>query len=282
MPARRLSTRRVEKPWGCRDLGSSFEAVRDDCAPIGEIWFDADTDNLPLMVKYIFTSERLSVQVHPDDAAAQAAGYPRGKDEAWLILSAGSNARVALGPLEVTSLEAIEAAAIDGTIVDMLDWRHVHAGEAIYSAAGTIHAIGADIALIEVQQNVDLTYRLYDYGRARELHLAEATAVADPRPSAPAAAPVQLAEGRELLCEGGKFVMERWRWSGADALALPDGLPGWFVPIAGGGRIDGVRFAQGECWLVESAAALDIDDGAEVLFAYATPERLPLFRSAAR
>ena len=277
MSARRLATRRVEKPWGRRDLGNRFAGADDGAEPIGEIWFDGGGEDLPLMVKYIFTSERLSVQVHPDDAAAQAAGLPRGKDEAWLILSAGESARVALGPREVTSREAIKAAAIDGSIVEMLDWRTVRPSETIFSPAGTIHAIGADVTLIEVQQNVDVTYRLYDYGRARELHLAEATAVALPMPYVQVAAPAELADGRLLLCESPKFVMERWTWSGANALELPSGVQGWLVPIEGSGRVDGERFEHGECWLVEAKVELELEPGADALFAYPRCGRLPLF-----
>ena len=266
---------RVEKPWGRSTLWPGFDDVADGGDPVGEIWFDAGEDCDPaLMVKYIFTSERLSVQVHPDDAAAQAAGHVRGKDEAWLILAAEPDSTVALGTREVTSREALAAGALDGSIVDMLDWRPVRAGDVIYSAAGTVHAIGAGITLIEVQQNVDLTYRLYDYGRPRPLHLDAGIAVSDPVPFVLPPGPGDRGDGREILCEGGKFVIERWRSGKAQTLGLPHGVAGWLVPVTGCGTIDGERFAAGECWLVEGTATVAAEG--EVLFAYPGANRLSL------
>lgn len=275
MSARRLAPRRVNKPWGRLDLGLGFDDVEPGGEPVGEIWFDGGDAEMALLVKYIFTSERLSVQVHPDDDAARAAGYPRGKDEAWLILATGNDAQVALGVREETSREAIRAAAVDGRIVDMLDWRDVAVDQAIYNAAGTVHAIGANVALIEVQQNVDVTYRLYDYGRARTLHLDEATAVAKPCPFTDDAPPIDLGQGRLVLCEGGKFVMERWRWNGARSISLPVGVAGWLAPLGGSGSLDGMRFGQGECWLVDDTIEVAMNPDSDVLFAYPLSQHLP-------
>jgi mannose-6-phosphate isomerase len=274
MAARRLNTLRVEKPWGRRDLWPGFDDVADGGEPVGEIWFDDPGRDPELLVKYLFTSERLSVQVHPDDTAAQAAGYPRGKEEAWLVLAAEAHSTIALGTKAVTSREALRAGALDGSIVDMLHWQPVKAGDVIYSSAGTVHAIGAGITLIEVQQNVDLTYRLYDYGRPRELHLDAGLAVSDPVPFVAPPVPGSVAPGREILCEGRKFVMERW--TAGRAVALPDACPAWLIPVTGGGTIDGARFDAGECWVVEGAATIGVDAGATLLFAYARSDRLPL------
>lgn len=279
MPARRLTTLRVEKPWGRHTLWPGFDDVPDGGAAVGEIWFDDAVDKDPeLLIKYLFTSERLSVQVHPDDTAARAAGYPRGKEEAWLVLAAEPDSTVALGTKEVTSREALAAAALDGSIVDMLDWRPVKAGDVIYSPAGTIHAIGAGITVIEAQQNVDLTYRLYDYGRPRELHLEAGLAVSDPVPFVAPTIPGDVGGGREILCEGRKFVLERWTWNEGRRVTLPDGVPGWLVPVTGGGTIDGARFDAGECWIANGASTIDIDAGASVLFAYPLKDRAPLFQ----
>src|SRR3546814_17038436 len=89
MPATLLATRRVDKPWGRHILWPGFPDPAPDGAPVGEVWFQTPGDANPdLLVKYLFTSEKLSVQVHPNAAAARKAGYPRGKDEAWLILAA--------------------------------------------------------------------------------------------------------------------------------------------------------------------------------------------------
>ena len=278
MPATRLATLRVEKPWGRHTLWPGFDDVPAGGAAVGEIWFDAGPGADPeLLVKYLFTSERLSIQVHPDDAAAQAAGHRRGKDEAWVILAAEPGSTIALGTREVTSREALAAGALDGSIVDMLDWKRVKAGDVIYSAAGAVHAIGAGITMIEVQQNVDLTYRLYDYGRPRELHLDAGIAVSDPVPFVAPPIPGEIAPGRAILCEGGKFVLERWSWEGNRALALPDDVPGWLVPVGGSGTIDGARFAAGECWSVAGRATITPDAGSDLLFAYPLAERLPLF-----
>ncbi|MBA3898052.1 MAG: class I mannose-6-phosphate isomerase [Sphingomonadaceae bacterium] len=276
MPATRLNTIRVEKPWGRETLWPGFDNSSGE--KVGEIWFEAPEGSDPeLMVKYLFTSERLSIQVHPDDAAARASGHKRGKDEAWVILDADPEATIALGLRRTATREELRAAALDGEIETLVDWRPVSANEFIYSLAGTVHAIGAGLTLIEVQQNVDLTYRLYDYGRPRELHLDEGIAVSDPAPFVAPPVPGDAGSGRTILCEGGKFVMERWSWSGARTATLPEGLPGWLIPIAGGGAIDGSRFTAGECWIANDAVKLEVDPGADLLFAYPLAERLALF-----
>ncbi|UVO52763.1 class I mannose-6-phosphate isomerase [Sphingomonas sp. SUN039] len=278
MPAKRLTTLRVEKPWGRHKLWPGFGDVPDGGAAVGEIWFDAkDVADPELMVKYLFTSERLSIQVHPDDATARAAGYKRGKDEAWLVLAAEPDSTIALGTREVTSREALAAGALDGAIVDMVDWKPVKAGDVIYSAAGAVHAIGAGITLIEVQQNVDLTYRLYDYGRPRALHLEAGIAVSNPVPFVAPPVPGEIAPGRTILCEGGKFVLERWSWDGARTVTLPDGVSGWLVPVTGGGTVDGAAFAAGECWMADGSVEIAPDAGSDILFAYPLKDRVDLF-----
>lgn len=282
MSAQCLETLRVEKPWGRHDLWPGFADVPEGGAAVGEIWFDASSCFAPgtdpeLMVKYLFTSERLSIQVHPDDAAARAAGYRRGKDEAWLVLAAEPGSTIALGTREVTTREALAAGALDGAIVDMVDWKPVRAGDVIYSSAGAVHAIGAGITLIEVQQNVDLTYRLYDYGRPRELHLAAGIAVSDPVPFVAPPVPGEVAPGRSILCEGGKFVLERWSWDDARSVTLPRGLNGWLIPVTGGGHIDGEQFAAGECWLTADTVEIAPRPGSDLLFAYPLAHRALLF-----
>ncbi|WP_136161083.1 class I mannose-6-phosphate isomerase [Sphingomonas flavalba] len=267
MPATRLAIRRVEKPWGRHHLWPGFADTLADSAPIGEIWFEAEHAREPaLLVKYLFTSEKLSVQVHPDDAAAIAAGHPRGKDEAWVVLAAEPDATIALGVKSPVTREQLLAAARDGSIVDLLAWKPVAAGDVIYSPAGTIHAIGAGITLIEIQQNIDLTYRLYDYGRPRELHLAAGVAAACLTPFATPKPPRAVAPGRIILAEGGKFVLERW--TAAQHMTLPAGKTGWFVPITGAGTIDGKTWQGGECWMAEGEVTVTMADEADMLFAY--------------
>lgn len=262
MPATRLTQHRVEKPWGRRTLWPGFADPAPGGEPVGEIWFQGAGD-AALLVKYLFTSERLSIQVHPDDAAAHASGHAQGKDEAWVILAAEPDSTIALGLKQATTRERLREAALDGGIEALMDWRPVKAGDVIYSPAGTVHAIGAGITLIEVQQNIDLTYRLYDYGRPRELHLDAGIAVSDPVSFAPVTEPQPIDAQRTMLADGPKFALERW----SGPLRQSAGA-GWFVPVAGAGAIDGEAWRAGECWLVEGGADITLADQADALFAY--------------
>jgi mannose-6-phosphate isomerase len=170
----KLVPREVEKPWG-RDDGSG--------RLIGEIWFETpDKRALPLLVKYLFTSEKLSVQVHPNDAHAQARALPHGKSECWYVVAAEPGAKLALGLKQATSEAELRASAADGSIERRLEWIEAQEGDFFAVPAGTIHAIGPGLSLIEIQQPSDVTYRLYDYGRDRELHVDDAVAVADRAP----------------------------------------------------------------------------------------------------
>lgn len=255
MTARRLDQRRVAKPWGRHDLWPAFARADDDADPIGEIWFE-DPAPADLLVKYLFTSERLSVQVHPDDAYARSHGFASGKAECWLILDSAADSTIALGPRVETDRETLRAAALDGSIVDLLDWRPVRAGDFLYAPPGTIHAIGAGITLVELQQNVDLTYRIYDYGRPRELHLDDALAVADTRPYA--VAPAGFAAGRMLSAPA--FAV--------DGLVAGDHRPGagLLVIVDGAGTVDGMPAAAGECWKLAGDVAVRLGAGARALF----------------
>ena len=274
MTATLLATKRVEKPWGRHTLWPGFADPAPGGAPVGEIWFQTPDAGTPdLLIKYLFTSDRLSVQDHPDDAAARAAGYPRGKDECWVILAAEPGATIALGTKAPTTREKLREGALDGSIVDMLDWKPVKAGDFLYSPAGTVHAIGGGITLVEVQQNVDLTYRLYDYGSDRELHLDQGLAVADPNPFVPKPIVGEVAEGRTILCEGPKFVLERWA-GGDREVALPEGTTGWLVPLTGDSVVDGVAFRAGECVTVTGKAQVAASAGSDILFAYPGTKRI--------
>lgn len=266
VPPTCLNRRPVERIWGRTSIPGVPGSV--DRAPIGEVWFDDPGRPDPLLlVKYIFTAERLSIQVHPDDEAARARGLPRGKDEAWYILEAEPDAAIGLGLKRAVSTEALAAAALDGSIEQLIDWRPARAGELIYSPGGTIHAIGGGLALIEIQQNLDLTYRLYDYGRPRELHLADAVAVADPGPYRFHCDPTERAPGREVLVAGGAFVVERWRFARPARLADRGGDL-LLIPIATGGMLDGATLEAGSVWRVEGVAELAPGTGLELLAAY--------------
>lgn len=263
----RLKTKRVEKPWGRSDLPEPFEAVAPGGEPVGEIWFEDPRGGDPeLLVKYLFTSERLSIQVHPGDCAARAAGHARGKDEAWLVLRADQDATIGIGLRSKTSREALREAALDGRIETLVDWRPASAGDVYYSPAGTVHALGPGLALIEVQQNVDLTYRLYDYGRPRALHLDEGIAVSDPAPFVAAFEPFDQSCGRRILAAGPAFVLEQWTRPAKGRLDASS--PVWIVPVKGAGKLDGEAVQAGEAWLVEGSAELAFDEGCEMLVAY--------------
>ncbi len=265
--------KRVAKPWGRRDLPAPFAPVPTEQEPVGEIWFShPEFAEAELLVKYLFTSEKLSIQVHPDDEAARSAGFVRGKDEAWIILEAEPDATIGLGLREPISRDALEAAALDGSIEQLVDWRPVTAGDVFYSPAGTVHAIGPGLKLIEVQQNVDLTYRLYDYNRPRELHLEDGIAVAQPVPYAPPAAPADRGDGRRILVEGPAFVLERWKQVVSGRLRTAPGRPIWLIPVAGGGSIDSEPLVAGGVWIVEDSADLILGDETDMLVAYSGGE----------
>lgn len=273
MSAIRLTTKRVEKPWGRDTLWPGFPDVAPGDEPIGEVWFevpgekDGSTAGPELLIKYLFTSDKLSVQVHPDDKDAQARGYPRGKDEAWVVLDAEPHASIAIGTLSVMTKDELRESALDGSIEQRLDWKAVKKDDSYYTPAGTVHAIGPGLTVIEVQQNVDLTYRLYDYGSARELHLKDGIAVSNPVPYVAPYKAHDIAEGRDILADGPAFVLERWTKSGSGTLK-GDGRPMWLVPITGAGTIDGQAWQAGEAWMAEGESALALDEGADLLVAY--------------
>ena len=259
--------RRIEKPWGRMHLGLGFVDVPADCAPVGEIRFgDVGDEDDALLVKYLFTGGKLSVQVHPDDEAARAHGFPSGKDEAWYVVAAEPYAAIGMGLRDVMDRNALTEAVCDGSIEDRLCWRAVKPGDFFYSPAGTVHAIGAGLTLVEVQQNVDLTYRLYDYERPRELHVVEGIAASDPVPYVTSFVPVDVAPGRRLLANGPAFVLEQWR---GERRVHVDGSvrPLWIVPVHGAIRIDGQEATVGEVWRSDGRTLLDLGSSSELLLA---------------
>ena len=274
MTATLLATKRVEKPWGRAQLYPGFPDPAPGAPKIGEVWFQSPhPDEAEMLIKYLFTSEKLSVQDHPSDEEAHKRGLPRGKDECWTILAADPGATIAVGPKAPMTQGELRAAAEDQTLEDKLDWRPVKAGDFLYCESGTIHAIGGGITCIEVQQNSDTTYRLYDYGSDRELHLDDGVAVAHLTPYVPIVSPGEVEPGRTILVEGPKFVIERWS-GGTRDVALPAGRTGWLVPIAGEGVVGGVAWRAGECVTVEGAEELHASADADLLFAYTGTRRM--------
>jgi len=135
-----------------------------------------DPGRFPLLLKFLFPHEKLSVQVHPDDEAAHRAGQPWGKTECWYVAHARSGAQIGLGLKPGVTREQFEHAIHDKRAEELLNWINVYPGEMIYVAGGTVHTLGPGAIIVETQQQSDTTYRLYDYGRPRELHLKEGLA----------------------------------------------------------------------------------------------------------
>lgn len=268
---RRLASVVSPRPWGRRDLGPwGFGLGSTSVDPVGEVHHHLPGVADPaLFVKTLFTAERLSVQVHPDAAAARRLGLTRGKDEAWVVLAADPGATIGLGLKAAVTAAQLEAAALDGSITDLMIWHPCAAGDVFFAPAGSIHAIGGGITLFEVQQNLDLTYRLFDYGRGRELHLAAALAVADlsgwtPPPRLPSPAP-----GRELLVEGPGFVLERLRPGGESVLQPAADRPVWLAIIDGSPALGDQRARPGETWFIDGPVAMAGE--ATILLAYEGP-----------
>lgn len=263
----KLLSRLIEKPWGRTDLPPAFGDHGG--RRIGEIWFEReDRGRLPLLAKFLFTSERLSIQVHPDDAAARKAGMPNGKDECWLVLDAEPGAHIGVGTTRTVDPDELRAAALDGSIDALMDWRPARAGDFIYNPAGTIHALGPGLCVLEVQQPSDCTYRLYDDGRPRELHLNEALAVAALTPSKD---PRDRHLGRDsatlTLVDGPKFRLDHVH--GPD---LPPALPSktlLMIPLSTGCSIGCEPLEMGEAAFA-SADFLKLEDSARILLAWQT------------
>jgi mannose-6-phosphate isomerase len=191
----------ANRVWGYTDLRPWYDRVAQG-QPIGEVWLTGDdcliatgphagktlgslfhqapdallgpgvpSPDSPLLIKTLFAREKLSVQVHPDDKLAQKYGQPRGKTECWYALAAEPGAVVACGLKPGVTLAEIESGIRDHTLEDSLNLIPMTAGDMVLVDAGTVHAIWPGSVILETQQNCDLTYRLYDYGRPRELHI---------------------------------------------------------------------------------------------------------------
>jgi mannose-6-phosphate isomerase len=242
-----LQTHFVEKPWGRTDLPSAFGAP--DGQRVGEVWYETpDSAPLPLLVKWLFTSEKLSIQVHPNDAEAHARGLPSGKEECWYIVDAEPGAVLGIGMIRPLDTDELRAASLSGEIERLMDWKPVKAGDYFYIPAGTVHAIGAGITLVEVQQYADITYRLYDYGRPRELHLDDGVAVSKAAPYTDPRA--GRAVGNQQLVDGPYFRL--WMVSDSAGLAgVPLDAVRWVVPLTGEG--------VGSCRLVAAGEKLVFD-----------------------
>lgn len=250
---RRVEPVFVERVWGRTDLAPLFGPQE---RRIGEVWFPLG-DKYPLLVKFIFTDERLSVQVHPDDDYARRHENSRGKTEMWHVLDARPGATIALGFREPISDGDLRKAIADGSVVDRLEWVPVSAGDTLFAPAGVVHAIGAGISLCEIQENSDVTYRLFDYGRPRELHLERGLEVASKEPY----------EGHRkfpVVCE--HFTTELAEHSGSAEFDIAD--EHLMIAIRGTGSIGGRPFRVGDVWQIPADAGkvrIDSESGATFL-----------------
>lgn len=244
----------VSRVWGYHDLRPWYEQPAGTGAePIGEVWLtgdecrvasgpyageklgqvfseapsamlgrDAPSPQSPLLIKVIFAREKLSVQVHPDDRLAQKYAQPRGKTECWYALSADAGAQVAAGLKPGVTLDEVRKGIAGGTLEQSLNVLPVRRGDMVFVDAGTVHAIWPGSILLETQQNSDITYRMYDYGRPRELHVDKSLEAMRFETRA-GIVPARTLEDRTILIDVEYFRVERIAVNGARQSAT---LPG--------------------------------------------------------
>lgn len=256
-------TRTLPKLWGVEDLRPWSKAHHDGNA-IGEIWYersDSAAADPSLLFKLLFTSQPLSIQVHPDDTFAHSAGLPRGKTEAWYILSATPEAKVALGLRQRLTPQQFREAIGDGSIADLVAWHTVSQNDVIFVPAGTIHAIGPGLVIAELQQRSDTTFRLFDYGRRRELHIEDAVAVADTGPANFQVRPSQFTAERKLFISSPYFVFERIDLSPNSHWCLEAKRETWLFILSGSAFAGSFDVAMGDALFAQSDR-VDIHVGA--------------------
>ena len=196
-------------------------------------------DRFPILIKLIDSREDLSVQVHPDDAFALENEEDYGKTEVWFVLQADPGAFVYHGFNQNITKEQFVHGISDGSITDLLKTHRVKKGDVIFIDPGTVHAIGAGIVLAEVQQNSNLTYRVYDYGRNRPLHIEKGLAVLD---LGPAKTPVFNLDSPGQIADCRYF---KARFIGQGEIKCDETSFVHLLVTNGSGRIDGVGFSQG-------------------------------------
>jgi mannose-6-phosphate isomerase len=249
----RIAPTFVTRVWGYQDLRPWYDRQAQG-EPIGEVWLTGDdckadtgdhtgktlgdlfaaysksllgasasSPQSPLLLKVIFAKQKLSVQVHPDDKMAQKYGQPRGKTECWFALAAEPAAEVAVGLKPEVTLDEIKDGIHSGTLESSLKMLPVEPGDMILVEAGTVHAIWPGSILLETQQNCDLTYRMYDYGRPRELHIDKSLEAVKLDAHSGKVRPIELAD-RTILVDAQYFRVERIPIAGtraSDTLAAP-------------------------------------------------------------
>jgi len=304
VPAR-LAPSFVKRPWGSLDLTSLFPKRPREEKPIGEAWLTGDDSvfatgafagrtlgeiwpalpeewtgtrltglpRIPLLVKFIFPEDKLSVQVHPDDVYAEqheATAGGTGKTEMWYVVQAREGAEVLVGLRAKVARKSFERAVVDGTVEELLVTVPVRVGDAVFVPAGTVHTIGPGVVLCEIQQHSDITYRVFDYnrlgldGKPRELHIRQALDVIHFGDAAEAGGglcdPVRITRGavaKTFYAACRHFATERWEFSERIAAVTSPEHFDLLIVLDGGGRLE---FADGseaygpaEAWLLPAA-----------------------------
>jgi mannose-6-phosphate isomerase len=301
VPAR-LAPLFMHRIWGARDLSPLFPQLSQEAAPIGEAWMTGEEcafatgefagrtlgdvwpslpedwtgtslhglPRIPLLVKFIFPEENLSVQVHPDDAYAEehetAAGGV-GKTEMWYVVSAREGAALRVGLNPNVTRETFQRAVVDGTAENCLASVAVHPGDAVFVPAGTAHTIGPGVVLCEIQQHSDITYRVFDYnrvgpdGKPRALHIRQALDVMTfGEQSGGLCDPVRITRGpvtETFYAACRYFAAERWEFRERIAAVTSPEHFDLLIFLDGKGRIefaDGAEsFGPAEVWLLPAA-----------------------------
>ncbi|WP_038059094.1 class I mannose-6-phosphate isomerase [Thermus amyloliquefaciens] len=250
---RRLEPKPVARVWGGSALGFG--------PGVGEVWLA----EAPLLVKLLDPADWLSVQVHPPHPYAQRVEGKPGKYEAWYVLSPGE---IVYGFARRVSREEVRRRAEEGTLDAVLNRMRVVPGQVVYLPAGVVHALGPGTRVYEVQTPSDLTYRLYDYGRPRELHLEKALAVAlfEPTPL-PAWTPEPVMGGERLL-RTPYFALYRFPLQGRLRLRAP--APLLLTLLEGEARLSGEGLTPPATFLLEPGEEVRLEG--EGLLLGASPE----------
>ncbi len=279
------------RPWGARDLAPIYDKHAEPGEPpIGEAWLTWDkceiangplagmllgdackrfgrelvgtaareSDRFPLLVKFLFPREKLSVQVHPDDETARKQGEPCGKTECWYVVEAEAGAQVALGLKPGTGRDEFERSIQENRAEALLNWVDVERGDLIYVDAGTVHTLGPGSIILETQQNSDTTYRLYDYGRPRELHLRQGLEAMKAETAAGKRTATPIAEDEQELIATQCFALHKFALDAPRSFSGDEGSPSVLVAIDGCGVVEcedsqPVTFARGDAVIVPAS-----------------------------
>ena len=264
MTIEHASAHSATTPWGVVDA-RPWSSAGDGVRAVGEIRYersDSAAARPSLLLKLLLTSEPLSIQVHPDDAYARSVGLPNGKTEAWYVLSAAPGAKVALGLKRRLTLQQLRHAIVDGSISDLVAWQAVHDGDTTLVPAGTIHAIGAGLIIAEIQQRSDTTFRLFDHGRGRALHIDEALAVSDAGPAEIRVTSARQTDTRTLLTSNSHFTFERIDLAPDTSWRLQADRETWLLAVSGSAHANSFHVTTGDTIFAESDR-VDIRAGSE-------------------